>query len=69
MKELYHAEGSLNHGFVGQITYTVCLPGPMEELDIALCFSKQHYSSLEEAPVPELLSYCEKESDNEETPI
>ena len=38
MKELYHVEGTLNKGFVGQITYMVCLDKPCTEMDIHLTY-------------------------------
>ncbi len=38
MKELYHAEGTVNRDFMGQITYTVCLEKPCTELDIHLTY-------------------------------
>lgn len=44
MKEIYSVEGILKKGFVGQITYTVCLDNPLSKLDIGFRFDKQHYS-------------------------
>ena len=41
MKELYRAEGILNRGFVGQITYTVCLEQPLDKLDIHFAFDAE----------------------------
>jgi hypothetical protein len=38
MQSLYHVEGVLNHEFVGQITYTICLDKPCEKLDIHFTF-------------------------------
>lgn len=38
MDELYHVKGVLNRGFVGQITYTVCLEKTYEKLDIHFSF-------------------------------
>ena len=38
MKELYHVEGIVNEGFVGQITYMVSLEEPCTELDIHLTY-------------------------------
>ena len=38
MKELYRVEGTVNSGFVGQITYTVCLEKPCGKLDIHFAF-------------------------------
>lgn len=43
MQELYQAEGILNSGFVGQITYTVCLERPYEKLDIGFTFNQQRF--------------------------
>ena len=38
MKELYSVEGILNRDFRGQITYTVCLEEPCDELDVHLTY-------------------------------
>ncbi len=38
MNELYRVEGTVNRGFQGQITYTVCLEKPCTELDIHLTY-------------------------------
>ena len=38
MNELYRVEGTLSRGFVGQITYTVCLEEPLGKLDIHFTF-------------------------------
>ena len=38
MKEIYHVEGMVNKGFVGQITYMVSLEEPCTELDIPLTY-------------------------------
>ncbi len=61
MKELYKVKGVLNSGFVGQITYTVCLPEACEELDICLKFSKKNFSSAEEVPLKEIREFCQRE--------
>ena len=37
MREIYRAQGSLQKDFVGQISYTVCLPDTYKKLGI--CFS------------------------------
>lgn len=44
MRELYHANGSLQKDFVGQISYTVCLPETFSELDIEFTFDKQKFA-------------------------
>jgi hypothetical protein len=38
MKELYRVEGVVNRGFVGQITYTICLEETLSKLDIHFSF-------------------------------
>ena len=38
MKQLYEVEGKLMRGFVGQITYTICLEEPLRTLDIHFSF-------------------------------
>ena len=38
MKELYSVEGTLNRDSRGQITYTVCLEEPCDELDVHLTY-------------------------------
>lgn len=38
MKELYSVEGTLNRDFRGQITYTVCLEEPCDQLDVHLTY-------------------------------
>lgn len=53
-KEIFNIEGKLNKGFVGQITYTVCLDKPVSKLDIAFKFDKQHYTP--ELVTPGLIS-------------
>lgn len=60
MQKLYRVKGLLDSGFVGQITYTVCLPDQYEEMDIAFSFEKQHFPSMEAAPQEEINAYCMK---------
>lgn len=52
MQELYHAEGVVNRGFVGQITYMVCLEKPLGRLDIHFSFDadKRRYHPDEVTP-------------------
>ena len=38
MTEIYHVEGTVNEGFVGQITYMVSLDKPYTEMDIHLTY-------------------------------
>ena len=55
MNELYHVEGILNKGFVGQITYMVCLEKPCDKLDIHFSFDKDKRTYREEEVTPELI--------------
>ena len=52
MRALYTVGGTLNRGFVGQITYTVCLEEAWDKLDIEFAFDKRRY---EEADVTDAL--------------
>lgn len=63
MQQLYQAKGLLSREFIGQITYTFCLPCALEELDICLEFDKRRYDSPEQVPVEELIDYCRKRYD------
>lgn len=63
MEQLYRAKGLLSREFIGQITYTFCLPYALEELDICLTFDKQHYDSPSQVPVEELMDYCRSHYD------
>ena len=53
MKELYRVEGTLNQGFVGQITYMVCLDKPCSELDIHLTYDYAELRYQDEKMTPE----------------
>ena len=53
MKELYRVEGTLNQGFVGQITYMVCLDKPCTELDIHLTYDYAELRYQDEKMTPE----------------
>ncbi len=53
MKELYHVEGTLNQGFVGQITYTVCLEKPCTEMDIHLTYDYAELRYQDDKMTPE----------------
>ena len=55
MNELYHVEGVVNRGFVGQITYTVCLEKPCEKLDIHFSFDAGKRTFRPEDVTPELI--------------
>ena len=55
MKEIYHVEGILNRGFVGQITYTVCLENPLQKLDIHFAFDADKRTYRPEEVTDELI--------------
>jgi hypothetical protein len=61
MKKLYEAGGILNKGFVGQISYTVCLDKEYKEMDIAFSFDKQHYKEITEELKEEIRCTCKDE--------
>ncbi|MBQ7931268.1 MAG: hypothetical protein IJ334_09685 [Clostridia bacterium] len=65
MNELYHVEGTLNRGFVGQITYMVCLEKPCDKLDIHFTFDKRKrkYSQNEATPerIAETIEVCRRD--------
>ncbi len=58
MKTIYNVGGILNKGFVGQISYTVCLDQEYSEMDIAFTFDKQHYTTITEDLKTELIAAC-----------
>ncbi|MDF2887301.1 MAG: hypothetical protein K0R23_1686 [Lacrimispora sp.] len=43
MELVYETGGTLRQGFVGQISYTVCLDRVYDAMDIEFTFDKQHY--------------------------
>lgn len=63
MKKLYEAGGILNKGFVGQISYTVCLDKEYKEMDIAFSFDKQHYPEITEELKEEIKNTCKGKYD------
>ncbi len=63
MKKLYEAGGTLNKGFVGQISYTVCLDKEYKEMDIAFSFDKQRYTEITEELKEEIKETCKGEYD------
>lgn len=59
-QQIYRVGGMLDTGFVGQITYTICLDEVYDELDIHFCFDKQHYTENDITPelVEKLQTVC-----------
>jgi hypothetical protein len=55
MNELYRVEGTLSRGFVGQITYTVCLEEPLKKLDIHFTFDQDKRKYRPEEVTEELI--------------
>ena len=58
MKTIYHVGGILNKGFVGQISYTICLDREYHGMDIAFTFDKQRYTTITEELKSELIAAC-----------
>lgn len=56
MNEIYSVEGLLNRGFVGQITYTICLEAPVRKLDIHFSFDDDKRTYRPEEITPEFLA-------------
>ena len=65
MKIIYEVGGVLNKGFVGQISYTICLDKEYEEMDIAFSFDKQHYTIITEELKNEIVEICNGDYDTE----
>lgn len=65
MKTIYTVGGVLNKGFVGQISYTVCLDKEYHEMDIAFTFDKQHYTHITEEAETEFIAACKGEYESE----
>lgn len=65
MKKIYEAGGILNKGFVGQISYTVCLDKEYKEMDIAFTFDKQHYNDITSELKEEIIEACKGEYSTE----
>ncbi len=55
MNELYHVKGTVNRGFVGQITYMVCLEKTCDKLDIHFSFDADKRTYHPEDVTPELI--------------
>lgn len=68
MKKIYEVGGILNQGFVGQISYTVCLDDTYKEMDIAFTFDKQRHEVITDDLKQELVKACQsKYSENTDT--
>ncbi|MDF2542908.1 MAG: hypothetical protein K0S47_2626 [Herbinix sp.] len=61
MKTIYEVGGILNKGFVGQISYTVCLDKEYEEMDLCFSFDKQRHTTITEELKEELILACNGE--------
>lgn len=59
MENLYEVSGTLNKGFVGQISYTICLDKDYKEMDIIFSFDKQRYKVITEDLKTELIAKCQ----------
>lgn len=58
MQELYHVSGTLNEGFVGQISYTICLEEEYRNLDIHFTFDKQHHTEATDELIAKIQKLC-----------
>jgi hypothetical protein len=58
MKTIYKVSGSINKGFIGQISYTVCLDKAYEAMDITFSFDKQRYSVITDQLKNEIVEAC-----------
>jgi hypothetical protein len=61
MDKIYEVSGVLNKGFVGQISYTICLEKEYQEMDIAFSFDKQRYTNITQELKNEILATCGEE--------
>lgn len=59
MRTIYRVRGMLDEGFVGQISYTVCLDQVYDTMDIAFTFQKQRYSEITKEMAKELRNVCD----------
>lgn len=59
MNKVYEVSGTLNKGFVGQISYTVCLDKAYQEMDIAFSFDKQRHEVITEELKQSLIAACD----------
>ena len=58
MQELYRVGGTLNEGFVGQISYTICLEKEYKNLDIHFTFNKQHHQEVTDELIKKVQKQC-----------
>ena len=70
LKELYHVEGTVHRGFVGQITSTICFEKPCTELDIHLTYD---YAELrykdDQVPPEDVIKYFKSEENFQNAPL
>lgn len=59
MGKIYEVSGTLNRGFVGQISYTVCLDNIYKEMDIDFSFDKQRYEVITDDLKKALIAECD----------
>lgn len=61
MKKIYEVSGSLNKGFVGQISYSVCLDKEYKEMNMEFSFDKQRYTTVTKELKKEIIGACNEE--------
>lgn len=64
MDKIYTVEGVVNRGFVGQISYIVCLDKKYDTLDIEFEFDKQRVSTITEEIKMDLLNTIVEDDSN-----
>lgn len=58
MELIYETGGILNEGFVGQISYTICLDKVYDAMDIELTFDKQRYLEITKEMAEKIRMSC-----------
>ncbi|MDW2799126.1 DUF6669 family protein [Clostridium boliviensis] len=58
MELIYETGGVLNEGFVGQISYTICLDRVYDAMDIEFTFDKQRYNEITKEMTEKIRKSC-----------
>lgn len=59
MNKLYEIGGTLNKGFVGQISYTICFEKVYKEMSILFSFDKQYYEVITDELKQSFIRECD----------
>ena len=68
MQQLYHVKGTLSKGFVGQISYTICLEEEYKNLDIHFTFDKQRNTEATDELIQMIKRTCREKYGIEDYP-